>query len=131
KPDDPHYELARKVGAAIPGSDSRLCPAADRGIMEAVNRGAKEVGGRFVGCNVELPFEQSSNHISRSLSPAALFFRPQSAAGKIFLLHASDVSLSVDSAIDVAREPRTLFCWRTISRSSWTACAKAAEPLRT
>jgi uncharacterized protein (TIGR00730 family) len=60
-PDDPHYELARKMGAAIARLGFTVMTGGGPGIMEAANRGAKEVGGRSVGCNIELPFEQVSN----------------------------------------------------------------------
>src|SRR5678815_3281166 len=61
KPDDPHYELARKMGAAIARLGFTVMTGGGLGIMEAANRGAKDVGGRSVGCNIELPFEQGSN----------------------------------------------------------------------
>ena len=61
KPDDSHYELALRMGAAIARLGFTVMTGGGPGIMEAANRGAKEVGGRSVGCNIELPFEQSSN----------------------------------------------------------------------
>src|SRR5436309_3261368 len=61
KPDDPYYDLARKMGAAIAQLGFTVMTGGGPGIMEAANRGAKEVGGRSVGCNIELPFEQVSN----------------------------------------------------------------------
>jgi uncharacterized protein (TIGR00730 family) len=61
KPDDPHYELARKMGAALARLGFTVMTGGGPGIMEAANRGAKDVGGRSVGCNIELLFEQTSN----------------------------------------------------------------------
>ena len=61
KPDDPHYKLAQEMGAAIARLGFTVMTGGGPGIMEAANRGAKEIGGRSVGCNIELPFEQVSN----------------------------------------------------------------------
>ncbi|HEX3599949.1 MAG TPA: TIGR00730 family Rossman fold protein [Lacipirellulaceae bacterium] len=59
--DDPNYELARKVGAAIARLGFTVMTGGGPGIMEAANRGAKDVGGRSVGCTIELPYEQPAN----------------------------------------------------------------------
>jgi len=61
QPDDPRYELARKMGVAIARLGFTVMTGGGPGIMEAANRGAKEVGGRSVGCTIELPSEQPSN----------------------------------------------------------------------
>ena len=58
---DPHYELTRKMGAAIARLGFTVITGGGPGIMEAANRGAKEAGGRSVGCTIELPSEQPTN----------------------------------------------------------------------
>jgi uncharacterized protein (TIGR00730 family) len=61
KSDSPYYELARKTGEAIAQLGFTVMTGGGGGIMEAANRGAKDVGGRSVGCNIELPHEQKPN----------------------------------------------------------------------
>ena len=59
--DDPHYEVAMKMGAAIARLGFTVMTGGGPGIMEAANRGAKGAGGRSVGCTIELPSEQPAN----------------------------------------------------------------------
>lgn len=74
--EDPHYELARQVGAGIARLGFTVMTGGGPGIMEAANRGAKEAGGRSVACNIELPFEQKANpHLDRCVTMRYFFVR--------------------------------------------------------
>jgi uncharacterized protein (TIGR00730 family) len=61
KPDDPYYKAGEELGAALARRGFAVITGGGPGIMEAVNKGCHDVGGLSVGCNIELPHEQSLN----------------------------------------------------------------------
>ena len=60
-PDDPLYQKAVDTGRLLVEAGFQVLTGGGPGIMEAANKGAKLGGGRSIGCNIELPFEQDAN----------------------------------------------------------------------
>ena len=61
KEDHKYYAVARDMGARIAQLGFTVLTGGGPGIMEAANRGAFEIGGASIGCNILLPMEQKPN----------------------------------------------------------------------
>ncbi|RYY50337.1 MAG: TIGR00730 family Rossman fold protein [Chitinophagaceae bacterium] len=61
KEDHEYYKQTQRISGEIAKLGFTIMTGGGPGIMEAANRGAREVGGRSVGCNIELPHEQVHN----------------------------------------------------------------------
>jgi uncharacterized protein (TIGR00730 family) len=59
--DDPAYHTARTVSRELAQMGFTIMTGGGPGIMEAANRGARDVGAVSVGCNIRLPHEQHPN----------------------------------------------------------------------
>lgn len=59
--EDAAYDTTRKMAAEVAILGFTVMTGGGGGIMEAANRGARESGGRSVGCNIVLPEEQAPN----------------------------------------------------------------------
>lgn len=57
----PYYEKTKALSASIARLGFTIMTGGGPGIMEAANRGAREAGGKSVGCNIVLPREQQRN----------------------------------------------------------------------
>jgi hypothetical protein len=76
KEDHPYYSKARELGKRIAELGFTTMTGGGPGIMEAANRGAFESGGKSVGCNIMLPFEQQENpYMHKSVTFEHFFVR--------------------------------------------------------
>jgi uncharacterized protein (TIGR00730 family) len=73
-PEDPNYAAAEEVARILAENGFAIITGAGPGIMEAANKGAREGGGRSIGCNIELPFEQGANPYVDTLIDFRYFF---------------------------------------------------------
>ena len=71
-----YYKLTQLAAGEVAKLGFTIMTGGGPGLMEAANRGAKDVGGRSVGCNIVLPQEQAPNrYLDKWVSIRYFFIR--------------------------------------------------------
>ena len=74
KAEDPFYQKAEMLARGLAQKGFSVITGGGPGIMEAANKGAAEGGGKSIGMNIRLPFEQKPNPYSNITIEYKYFF---------------------------------------------------------
>jgi uncharacterized protein (TIGR00730 family) len=95
----PCYEVGRQVGSGLARLGFTVMTCGGRGLTKAVNRGAREAGGRSVVCTVDVPPEQSLNpYVDRIVHCRHFFVR------KVLLFKYSYAFVGLPGGLDTLDE---------------------------